>query len=174
MSLRRYQHQSVILRFFEKVRITDPDDCWIWIGAHHELGYGRFWDPVLRKVVPAHVWSYRHFNGPIPDGYEVDHLCRVPPCVNPWPRHTKAVPPRVNWERRVIEKCRNGHPLSESYVQRNGRLCCRVCRRARREVYRSRPEVQERERTDARERARRKARERRRNATIRATADSNV
>ncbi len=43
---------------------------------------------------PAYRRTYRMFVGEIADGYEIDHLCRVPRCVNP--RHLQAVPPAVN------------------------------------------------------------------------------
>ncbi len=37
----------------------------------------------------AHRWFYEQAKGPIPDGLSIDHLCRVPPCVNP--DHLEAV-----------------------------------------------------------------------------------
>lgn len=56
--------------------------CWIW---QHNIspstGYGVCWQnstPLL-----AHRVYYKRFRGPIPRGLQIDHLCRVPPCVNP-------------------------------------------------------------------------------------------
>jgi hypothetical protein len=31
----------------------------------------------------AHVVSFEYYRGLIPDELEIDHLCRVPACVNP-------------------------------------------------------------------------------------------
>ena len=52
--------------------------CWIWLGAKDPLGYGRF-----RNRTIAYRFSYEQVKGSIPDGLELDHLCRVPSCVNP-------------------------------------------------------------------------------------------
>lgn len=45
----------------------------------------------------AHRWTYRWFVGPIPQGHELDHLCRVMRCVNP--AHLEAVTHLVNVRR---------------------------------------------------------------------------
>ena len=65
-------------RFFAKVEIGD---CWLWVGLLDEDGYGRhahFW-----QVHRAHRWLYEYLVGPVPDGLQLDHLCRVRHCVNP-------------------------------------------------------------------------------------------
>lgn len=72
-------------RFFSKVEPTGF--CWYWVGAHC-LGYGRFraLNPATGQAthqVLAHRWSYEYLVGPIPEGLEIDHLCRNPLCVNP-------------------------------------------------------------------------------------------
>jgi hypothetical protein len=98
-------------RFRNKVAVRA--DCWIWIGARHEQGYGHY----LRGK--AHRFAYEHFVGPIPAGLEIDHLCRIPPCVNP--AHLEAVTPRENqlrgygWSGRNARKthCPQGHPYVE-------------------------------------------------------------
>lgn len=55
--------------------------CWIWIYGRTGSGYGGY--PVGRRVVQAHRVIYEREVGPIPEGLELDHLCRVRECVNP-------------------------------------------------------------------------------------------
>lgn len=57
--------------------------CWIWIRGCTSLGYGHVHDPAVGKQRPAYAVVYERERGPVPAGYELDHLCRQPPCVNP-------------------------------------------------------------------------------------------
>lgn len=50
------------------------------------------------RTVKAYRWSYEYHRAPVPDGLQLDHLCRRPQCVNPW--HMDPVPPSVNMNRR--------------------------------------------------------------------------
>lgn len=87
-------------RFFEKVRFTE--DCWLWVGAvSTPYGHGNFrWDG---KVVRAHRWIWEFTNSQIPPGFSIDHLCRIPNCVNP--DHLEPVPPKINTQRgRTVQK----------------------------------------------------------------------
>lgn len=67
-------------------------DCWMWNGAKNERGYGL----VFRsgRAVRVHRYIYEAFNGPIPAGLQLDHLCRQRLCVRP--RHLEPVTNRVN------------------------------------------------------------------------------
>ena len=59
----------------------DPDGCWRWTAARFRKGYG-----MLRrdgKNHYAHRLVYELIVGPIPTGLQLDHLCRIPECVNP-------------------------------------------------------------------------------------------
>jgi hypothetical protein len=83
--------------------------CWIWIAARDKRAstpYGKI--SVYDKTVSegpkhrkrqAHIVSYETFKGPIPEGREVDHVCRNGFCIAP--DHLEAVEPRVNKERRI-------------------------------------------------------------------------
>jgi len=63
----------------------------------------------------AHVLSYEHYVGPVPNGLELDHLCRNTLCVNP--THLEAVTHKVNvlrgegWAAKNARKthCPQGH-----------------------------------------------------------------
>lgn len=63
-------------------RITEaPDGCWHWDGSRASGGYGEIvWDGRRRR---AHRVTYEYFITEIPEGLDLDHLCRVRHCVNP-------------------------------------------------------------------------------------------
>lgn len=66
--------------------IEDADTgCWLWQKSHYPNGYGyrRRTDNGITITQAAHRWVYEQHHGEIPDGLELDHLCRTPACVNP-------------------------------------------------------------------------------------------
>ena len=68
------------LEYVEEDRgYTSP--CWIWQRSTTSDGYGSKW--VNGSCVGAHRFIYQREVGPIPEGKVLDHLCRVPACVNP-------------------------------------------------------------------------------------------
>jgi hypothetical protein len=72
---------------------VDPNTgCWLWSGALNEFGYGITGSK--RWGYLAHRASYARFVGPIPEGLELDHLCRVRRCINP--DHLEPVTHREN------------------------------------------------------------------------------
>lgn len=87
---------TIWVRLFSKVSVH-PCGCWIWTGARNADGYGvirvggRGSSPAL-----AHRTAFELLVGPIPDGRELDHVCRVRACVNPTPRHLETVDHRTN------------------------------------------------------------------------------
>lgn len=66
-------------RFLAKISVGD--DCWEWLAAQDQNGYGFF--GVGRSMRRAHRVSYELFVGPIPDGLCVCHHCDNKPCVRP-------------------------------------------------------------------------------------------
>lgn len=121
-------------RFWAKVRIEDPDGCWLWIGAKSSTGYGVF--RAGGRDVRAHRYAYETLVGPIAPSLTLDHLCRIPACVNP--SHLEPVSSRENTLRGETvtaanaEKthCDSGHELvgENLYVTPDGRRQCRACR----------------------------------------------
>lgn len=64
--------------------VDDETGCWRWIRYIEPLGYGRIKIGGRRGVVRyAHRISYEAFVGPVPEGMELDHICRNRRCVNP-------------------------------------------------------------------------------------------
>ena len=73
---------STIARFWSKVDVGGPDDCWHWTGPiRGNSRYGAF--KVGRSSHGAHRVSWQIANGPVPAGLHVLHRCDNPPCVNP-------------------------------------------------------------------------------------------
>lgn len=105
---------------------------WMWTGAKDSNGYGCM--TVDRCRARAHRVSYEAFVGPIPQGYQIDHLCRVTSCVRP--DHLEAVTPGVNVRRgnspgaKALRRdaCLHGHLYAEHGVMSCGRRICRLCR----------------------------------------------
>lgn len=54
--------------------------CWVWAGACQQGGYAI--TSIKHKTLMAHRVYWEREHGPIPDGFQIDHLCRVRNCVN--------------------------------------------------------------------------------------------
>lgn len=112
-------------RFWSKVNKTE--ECWLWTAAVDKAGYGRFGDRY------AHRYVYELKVGPVPQGLQIDHLCRVRHCVNP--DHLEPVTQRENILRSPISvaavnarktHCPRGHRYS--ILDNRGWRECRPCR----------------------------------------------
>lgn len=127
-------------RFWSKVSGGDFTACWTWTAYRDPNGYGRF-SIGANRMEGAHRVAYRMLIGFIPDGCELDHLCRNRACVNPW--HLDPVPHRVNTIRgiagavnaarqRAITHCPHGHEYSpdNTAYRKDGRRRCKACGRA--------------------------------------------
>lgn len=104
-----------IERLLRRVVIDPETGCWVWHGALQPNGYGT----IGRGGKTAgnsltHQVTYRHFVGPVPDGLDLDHLCRNRACCNP--DHLEPVTRSENIRRGLQgvlrpprTHCRNGH-----------------------------------------------------------------
>lgn len=128
-------------RFVSRIE-SMGDGCWIWRGAKAPPGYGQMRAGGAPRC--AHRISYRIFVGPIPDGLEIDHLCRVLLCVNP--KHLEPVTHRENTLRgtsptaKQAQKivCNRGHVLPAATKHRRR---CMICRRLTDREWRRRASV---------------------------------
>lgn len=85
--VKQWQSKSIEMRFWEKVRKGETDECWEWQGAKSRDGYGRLRRPGPAKTehrdLRAHHIAWQIENGPVPQGMCVLHKCDNPPCCNP-------------------------------------------------------------------------------------------
>lgn len=125
---------KALARFYRKILCDVETRCWVWTAGTFTTGYGMFTFGSYPYL--AHRASYQHFVGPVPDGLELDHLCRNTLCVNP--DHLEAVTHSMNCKRERLTRthCPSGHPYTEenTYTWRNERMC-RTCRRERMQIF---------------------------------------
>jgi hypothetical protein len=131
---------SPVVRFWRKVAKTDS--CWNWVGHRTRYGYGAFivFDRAENRrenqiQVSAHIFSWELANGPVPEGLELDHLCRNRACVRP--DHLEAVTHKENVLRgkspmalnAAKARCVRGHDLmgSNLRITSEGYRNCRQC-----------------------------------------------
>lgn len=125
-------------RFAAKYVVLFESNCWMWTAATAgpDRSYGAF--AIDGRLYRAHRLAYAWANGPIPPGLHIDHLCRLPLCVNP--SHLEAVTPAENNRRGVSPPamnalkthCPRGHEYDEvnTYVHpHNSKRRCRACDR---------------------------------------------
>lgn len=131
-------------RFWAKVNKNGPipenrpglGQCWLWTGRQIGAGYGGFLGRNGRTTY-GHRFAYELLIGAVPEGFEIDHLCRNRMCVNP--THMEVVThlenvrrgrgPKVagRWQR-ARTHCPQGHPydLFNTYIYKGARQC-RAC-----------------------------------------------
>lgn len=109
----------------------DRTECWVWPGTIGNHGYGVVCGQLVHRMV------FELLVGPIPEGLQLDHLCRNRPCANP--HHLEAVTRRENILRgecfsAVNAKkthCANGHEYNaiNTYQSKNNQRKCKICHR---------------------------------------------
>lgn len=73
--------KSIKERFWEKVDIQEPEDCWLWLASLAGRSYGHIWFD--GRIEYAHRVAWIITYGPIPPKICVCHHCDVSLCVNP-------------------------------------------------------------------------------------------
>lgn len=126
-------------RIRSNVLVTEAG-CWEWQGKVRNGGYGAIEiragiGRATRKLRAAHRVSYEAFVAPIPDGLQIDHLCRNRRCVNP--AHLEPVTAQENTlrgtspaaENAAKTTCHRGHELAGDNLRvcADGTRRCRTC-----------------------------------------------
>jgi len=122
-------------RLNEKYVVGLKTGCWLWTAYVASNGYGKI--SFKSQARYAHRVSYQIKCGKIPEGLQLDHLCRVRHCVNP--AHLEAVTGQVNiargqtgWNMKMKTHCPQGHAYSVDniYFVPN-KLTCRICKKCK-------------------------------------------
>lgn len=119
-------HKSPIHALSGKFLIGDG--CWPWTAG---LSRGYPYVAYRGQGTYGHRLMYEAIVGPIPEGLNLDHLCRNPICVRP--DHLEPVTQFENCRRglkgELKTHCKHGHPwIPENiYVRTNGHQMCKVC-----------------------------------------------
>lgn len=140
MSITPYIRGTAAERFAPKCAPPNENGCILWMAAIStgpKGGYGAFWDGV--RQIRAHIFAWEQANGPVPEGLELDHLCRVTACVNP--AHLEPVTHAENRRRAAVAMthCKRGHEFTaeNTYPYRGWRIC-RTCNNWRKREWKAR------------------------------------
>jgi hypothetical protein len=131
-------------KLWSRITIDENKGCWNWQGKPDTEGYGEV--RISSQLYKAHVYYYQIFEGVIPEGLELDHLCRNRICVNP--KHLEPVTHQVNVLRgkspqsinALKTHCIHGHILSVENTYESSRnnfkyRQCKICTRERAKRY---------------------------------------
>ncbi len=111
-------------RLIRRIEVM-PNGCWRWTGRLDHGGYGQIKVDGVNHT--AHRYAYINLVGPVPEGHDLDHLCR-----NRWcacPQHLEPVTHKENIRRGMTGKtrsnrthCSGGHLWDASNSRYNKRI----------------------------------------------------
>jgi hypothetical protein len=148
---------SFLDRFWSKVDVGAPGECWEWKGTKTRYGVLSARAASGKVHIGAHRLSWELHNGvPIPSGMMICHRCDNPPCVNPAHLYTGSAADnsrdmvergrsRYQSERAIADLVPCGTSAAYARHLRRGEKPCAACREDRR-LYTQRRRARLRER----------------------------
>ena len=124
-------NEKQIQKFIKRIKMDLLSDCWNWVGYLSKDGYARISINGIQSY--GHRLSYQYWKGNIPNGLQLDHLCRNRKCVNP--NHLECVTTQENIRRgfsiatinSLKTHCKRGHEYTVKNTwyrkDRTGRFC---------------------------------------------------
>lgn len=122
-------------KFWAKVELKGPDECWPWTGYKAPSGHGLTSHHSTPTLASRKAWVLS--NGPIRDGLCVNHRCDNPLCCNPAHMYlgTRADNMVDMWAKRpAASRVLSGHPfvlteqqMEELWQDRRAGLKLREC-----------------------------------------------
>jgi hypothetical protein len=145
--MQKFRHWPWEDRYWQYV---EKGGHWLWIGGRNKAGYGTFYRD--GQKFNAHRIAWEILVGPIPDGMELDHTCKVRRCVKVvadefGPAHLQPVTHHKNvligdgWAGTHARSthCPRGHEydlvLPPTANRPNGGRWCRRCQREASRIY---------------------------------------
>lgn len=127
---------KITQRFWARIKIRKPHQCWEWQGSLRGDGYGQFYAHGKHRA----VHRYAHFISTLEWPPVVRHKCDNRKCCNP--HHLEGGTQSDNMQDVIARgrhhhknktHCLYGHEYTEknTYTRPDGSRECRTCRRAR-------------------------------------------
>ena len=118
---------SLAHRFWSKVEIRGPEDCWLWQASFTKQGYGQIM--MKDRPVHAHRVALMRSGVEVIPRMHVHHHCQVRACVNPG--HLELLSSKDHYQHHLTGCAKHGE--SEQVVQAGGkhagRRYCKACLR---------------------------------------------
>ena len=120
-----------VMAHITKVNGPLETECWICDYYTDKGGYCTI--KLEYKTVRVHRFMYEYMVDIIPEGLQIDHLCKIRNCVNP--KHLEPVTAIENMHRGNGPQmqafrdniCIYGHSLKDAYIKPNGTRSCKTC-----------------------------------------------
>jgi hypothetical protein len=129
------QFGTIEERLWKRYEVDGETGCWNWTGAISNRSYGSIY--FEGRMQKAHRVMWRLERGEVPEGLDLDHLCRNRLCINP--AHLEPVTRSENLRRSPLmdrhsgrTHCIRGHGFTAENTRLkpgNGHRVCKTCMR---------------------------------------------